>query len=176
MYNTDYSPYYRAIRIHKMGQEKSLPSRCNSIHNYPLTGSSSHKHHNHHHHHSGTTTLSSAVSSVSLAPSFRSTTSTNVSRSTCKSVQRQTKYLKEQLYIKSYLDLEDQDRAARKVFQPKTKGGIRNYTPKILGEKQLNDDPAAGLGGNSSNTNTLSSQQSCSSTTSTLKRDPDAWI
>lgn len=181
---------HRATCIHKMGQEKSLPSRCNSIHNYnyQLTGSS-HRHHRHHHHHhnGGTTTLSSAISSVSLAPSARSSTSTiqtNVSRATCKSVQRQTKYLKEQLYIKSYLDLEDQDRAAKKVFQQKTKTGIRNYTPKILGEKQLNDDDDNNLGSSGgitsagttkSNTNTLSSQ-GCSSATSTLRRDPDAWI
>lgn len=196
-------PRNRATCIHKMGQEKSLPSRCNSIHNYPLTGATHHRntHHRHHHHHhnnntagGATTTLSSAISSVSLAPSARSSTSTihtNASRATCKSVQRQTKYLKEQLYIKSYLDLEDQDRAAKKVFQQKTtKTGIRNYTPKILGEKQLNDDhennnnnhslvnvgvTSAGAGNNKSNTNTLSSQ-GCSSATSTLRRDPDAWI
>lgn len=172
-----------------MGQEKSLPSRCNSIHNYPLTGSTHrhHRHHHHHHHNGGSQTLSSAISSVSLAPSARSSTSTiqtNASRATCKSVQRQTKYLKEQLYIKSYLDLEDQDRAAKKVFQQKTKTGIRNYTPKILGEKQLNDDDnnlvgggvsGAGTNSSKSNTNTLSSQ-GCSSATSTLRRDPDAWI
>lgn len=167
-----------------MGQEKSLPSRCNSIHNYPLTGST-HRRHHHHHHNGGSQTLSSAISSVSLAPSARSSTSTiqtNASRATCKSVQRQTKYLKEQLYIKSYLDLEDQDRAAKKVFQQKTKTGIRNYTPKILGEKQLNDDEhnlvgggVSGAGNNKSNTNTLSSQ-GCSSATSTLRKDPDAWI
>lgn len=188
MFKTD--PPHRATCLHKMGQEKSLPSRCNSIHNYPLTGSThrQHRHHHHHHHHNGgSQTLSSAISSVSLAPSTRSSTSTiqtNASRVTCKSVQRQTKYLKEQLYIKSYLDLEDQDRAAKKVFQQKTKTGIRNYTPKILGEKQLNDDENNNLGGGgggggsskSSNTNTLSSQ-GCSSATSTLRRDSsDAWI
>lgn len=166
-----------------MGQEKSLPSRCNSIHNYPLTGST-HRHHHHHHRHNlsvggGSTTLSSAISSVSLAPSARSTSTihTNVSRATCKSVQRQTKYLKEQLYIKSYLDLEDEDRAAKKAFQT-TKTGIRNYTPKILGEKQLNDDNSLAGGdttSSKSNTNTLSSQ-GCSSATSTLRKDSDAWI
>lgn len=153
-----------------------------------MTGSA-HRHHHHRHNLSGggSTTLSSAISSVSLAPSARSSTSTihtNVSRATCKSVQRQTKYLKEQLYIKSYLDLEDEDRAAKKVFQQKTKTGIRNYTPKILGEKQLNDDnnrASSGAGdtsSNKSNTNTLSStaSQGCSSATSTLRKDSDAWI
>lgn len=180
--------YNRATCLHKMGQEKSLPSRCNSIQNYPLTGSTNRQHRHHHHHHGGSTTLSSAISSVSLSPSTRSSTSTihtNASRTTCKSVQRQTKYLKEQLYIKSYLDLEDQDRAAKKVFEQKTKTGIRNYTPKILGEKQLNDDQnnlvgCSGIKGtcnnnNKSNTNTLVSQ-GCSSATSTLRRDPDSWI
>lgn len=198
---------------HKMGQEKSLPSRCNSIHHdYPsLTGTHhsgtttssgssatannphhthhSHKNHHHHHHHHrssvGSGALSSAVSSVSLAPSTRSSTSTintNYSRASYKSVQRQTKYLNEQLYIKSYLDLEDQDRLAKKVFQQTTtKSGIRNYTPKILGEKQLNDNSSNSSGFCS---NTLSSQTSSSVSNSntltsngTLKsRDVDAWI
>lgn len=44
---------------------------------------------------------------------------------------KQTKYLKEQLYIKSYLDIVEADRLARNQFKA-AKPGIRNYTPKIL--------------------------------------------
>lgn len=167
----------------EMGQEKSLPSRCNSIHNYPLTGTHHHNHHHHHHHQtlSGPTTLSSAASSVSLARSAVSNTSTvhtNCSRATYKSVERQTKYLKEQLYIKSYLDLEEQDRNAKKLFQQTTKSGIRNYTPKILGEKQLNDNNN-NCYGSSSNLNTLTSQSSSlggSNSNTLTKKDVDVWI
>ncbi|GAB0093759.1 Glucose-methanol-choline oxidoreductase [Sergentomyia squamirostris] len=98
-----------------MGQEKSLPSRCNSVQDY----------------HSSTSNSSVSTTTRSIA-----STSTSSSRYSCKSVERQTKYLKEQLYIKSYLDIEEQDRNAKKQFTPATRtNGIRNYRPKILGEK-----------------------------------------
>uniref|UniRef100_A0A1B0DFC5 Glucose-methanol-choline oxidoreductase C-terminal domain-containing protein n=1 Tax=Phlebotomus papatasi TaxID=29031 RepID=A0A1B0DFC5_PHLPP len=86
-----------------MGQEKSLPSRCNSVQDYHSSTSSS----------SGSTTTRSIAS-----------TSTASSRYSCKSVERQTKYLKEQLYIKSYLDIEEQDRNAKQQFTPSRANGI----------------------------------------------------
>uniref|UniRef100_A0A8D8MNJ7 (northern house mosquito) hypothetical protein n=3 Tax=Culex pipiens TaxID=7175 RepID=A0A8D8MNJ7_CULPI len=122
------------MSFNKMGQEKSLPSRCTSAHDY--------HHHHHHHHHHHTTSLASSTGSKSSAapsrsPSTASTTSSASSASAAssyKSVERQTKYLNEHLYIKSYLDIEEEDRNAKLLFQKVRPGGIRNYTPKILSE------------------------------------------
>lgn len=71
-------------------------------------------------------TLSTTVSNRTIQPS----TNTAISKRSS-SEAKQTKYLKEQLYIKSYLDIVEQDRLAQSVFQT-AKPGIRNYTPKIL--------------------------------------------
>lgn len=62
------------------------------------------------------------------------TTTTTRGTTQPKPESKQTKYLKEQLYIKSYLDIVEQDRTARSHF-PAAKPGIRNYTPKILVEE-----------------------------------------
>ena len=78
--------------------------------------------------------LTSGVGCSSSSTSSRSTKSTSVS-SSYKSVDRQTKYLNEHLYIKSYLDIEEEDRNAKQSFKAAPAGGIRNYTPKILSEK-----------------------------------------
>lgn len=101
----------------KMGQEKSLPDRCNSSHDY----------------HSTTATIQRPPS---RAPS---TTTTKSSRSTYSTAEKQAKYLKEQLYIKSYLDIVEQDQTAKNQFQP-AKPGIRNYTPKIYVDKPRQKD------------------------------------
>lgn len=67
-------------------------------------------------------------------PGVGSSTSTATPPEPKNQESKQTKYLKEQLYIKSYLDIVEQDRTARSHF-PAAKPGIRNYTPKILVEK-----------------------------------------
>lgn len=100
-----------------MGQEKSLPGRCNSSHDY----------------HSTATTIQRPPS---RAPS---TATTKSARSTYSTAEKQAKYLKEQLYIKSYLDIVEQDQTAKTNFQP-AKPGIRNYTPKIYVDKPRQKD------------------------------------
>lgn len=98
-----------------MGQEKSVPVRCNSAQTFRTT--------------------QSTKSCVSRAPSCTPSTQSITSKTSYKSVERQAKYLNEHLYIKSYLDIEEDERNARQNFQPAPQG-IRNYTPKILNEKK----------------------------------------
>ncbi|XP_055845342.1 bromodomain-containing protein DDB_G0270170 [Episyrphus balteatus] len=69
--------------------------------------------------------------SVSIASSVPS------SRDSHKSVHKQKDYLDHHLYIKSYLDIVEEDEKAKEHFQT-AKPGIRNYTPKILAEKTAN--------------------------------------
>ena len=134
-----------------MGQEKSLPDRCNSIQTTPsrpatisstqsaqkpYTSSAS----THHSSGNSSSTNNSIISSrpPSRAPSTTKSCSslytTSYSTTSSTSTQKQTKYLKQQLYIKSYLDIVEQDKTARNQFQS-AKPGIRNYKPKILVEK-----------------------------------------
>lgn len=100
-----------------MGQEKSLPDRCNSAQYYQ------------------------APSTVSRSPSYTpsssstATKASKTSKASYTSIESQTNYLKHQLYIKSYLDIADQDRHARDLFRPAARPGLRNYTPKILEEQ-----------------------------------------
>lgn len=91
-----------------MGQEKSLPDRCNSAQYY-------------------------VPSTVSRSPSY-SPSSASTTKTTYSTAEKQAKYLKQQLYIKSYIDIAEQDQNAQKHFKP-TRPGLRNYTPKILNEK-----------------------------------------
>lgn len=81
-------------------------------------------------------TLSTRLSSATTTGKSSTTTArdhaANKRYSASAADSKQTKYLKEQLYIKSYLDIVERDRRAREQFQP-AKPGIRNYTPKILG-------------------------------------------
>lgn len=167
-----------------MGNEKSLPDRCNSTQTSYLSHNYDHHHHQQLHksrnhpvvtfrhsisnfststastddHPASTynsynssrppsrapsTTKSYASSSAYSTTGSACTLSTTVSNRTVQpstntiaskkshSESKQTKYLKEQLYIKSYLDIVEQDRLAQSNFKT-AKPGIRNYTPKIL--------------------------------------------
>lgn len=119
-----------------MGQEKSLPDRCNSVQTAYRTSTSPSSIISRPPSRAPSSTKSYAPSAYST--STQVTVKTSVSNSSASSSRttdsQQTKYLKEQLYIKSYLDIAEQDRTARSLFQP-AKPGIRNYTPKILVEK-----------------------------------------
>lgn len=64
---------------------------------------------------------------------------TNATSSSEKSTKQQTKYLNEHLYIKSYLDIEEEKVRNRRVLNEKTRSGLRNYTPKILTLNSSND-------------------------------------
>ncbi|XP_020812210.1 glucose dehydrogenase [FAD, quinone]-like [Drosophila serrata] len=107
----------------------------------------------------------SSVSSLSISSSSRSSSSTSSSSSTRgsapsslvsskssnRSLDKQKHYLHHHLYIKSYLDILEEDERARAHFKSARPGGIRNYTPKIL---------ATGSGNNSSD----STISTCNST------------
>ncbi|XP_017142567.1 glucose dehydrogenase [FAD, quinone]-like [Drosophila miranda] len=54
------------------------------------------------------------------------------SKSSNRSLDKQKHYLSHHLYIKSYLDILEEDERARAHFKSARPGGIRNYTPKIL--------------------------------------------
>lgn len=117
-----------------MGQEKSLPDRCNSVQTTYRTVSSTIPRPPSC---APSSTKSYASSAYSTATTSTSSTSASCSstESTTSTESKQTKYLKKQLYIKSYLDIAEQDRTARNNF-PAAKPGLRNYTPKILLEKE----------------------------------------
>lgn len=51
-----------------------------------------------------------------------------------KSLAKQKEYLEHHLYIKSYLDILEEDEIARSQYKVAKPGGIRNYTPKILAD------------------------------------------
>ncbi|KAH8343230.1 hypothetical protein KR059_007060 [Drosophila kikkawai] len=85
----------------------------------------------------------SSVSSLSISSSSRSSSSTSSSSRGCpsslvsskssnRSLDKQKHYLHHHLYIKSYLDILEEDERARAHFKSARPGGIRNYTPKIL--------------------------------------------
>jgi choline dehydrogenase len=134
-----------------MGQEKSLPVRCTPTstilhnNNYRISQISSKTAHSAV---SATSSNSSAISTSSQDSSNTTGATTTLnskltrppsstSRTSYKTpVDRQSKYLSEHLYIKSYLDIEEEDRNAKKNFHPAPQGGIRNYKPKIISEKQ----------------------------------------
>lgn len=65
-----------------------------------------------------------------------------------KSLAKQKEYLEHHLYIKSYLDILEEDEKARAEYKVAKPGGIRNYKPKILSDISLstsapvrNEDP-----------------------------------
>lgn len=60
-----------------------------------------------------------------------------VSTKSNKSLQKQKDYLDHHLYIKSYLDILEEDQKAKAQYKVAKPGGIRNYTPKILAEVPL---------------------------------------
>ncbi|XP_037727490.1 GATA zinc finger domain-containing protein 7-like isoform X1 [Drosophila subpulchrella] len=95
---------------------------------------------------------SSASSSRSSSSSSRGCPSSLVSSKSNRSLDKQKHYLSHHLYIKSYLDILEEDERARAHFKSARPGGIRNYTPKILasGESSI-------TGNSSSNTNTTAS-------------------
>lgn len=101
-----------------MGQEKSLPSRCNST-----TIS----------HHSSAASSTSLNSTKSLTPSRSPSTAS--SSASYKSVEQQKKYLNEHLYIKSYLEIDKEEHLAKAQLFQQIRPGIRNYKPKILKDK-----------------------------------------
>lgn len=117
-----------------MGQEKSLPDRCNSVQTTYRTVSSRISRPPSRAPSSTKSYASSAYSTGTTATASTSTSSSSA-KTSGSTESKQTKYLKKQLYIKSYLDIVEQDRAARNNF-PAAKPGIRNYTPKILVEKE----------------------------------------
>ncbi|KAI8033267.1 hypothetical protein M5D96_013983 [Drosophila gunungcola] len=75
---------------------------------------------------------SSASSSRSSSSSSRGCPSSLVSSKSNRSLDKQKHYLSHHLYIKSYLDILEEDERARAHFKSARPGGIRNYTPKIL--------------------------------------------
>lgn len=72
-----------------------------------------------------------STSSIVSCATERST-QTSASSSSEKSTKQQTKYLNEHLYIKSYLDIEEEKTRNNRVLSEKSRSGLRNYTPKIL--------------------------------------------
>ncbi|XP_037931862.1 uncharacterized protein LOC119666654 [Teleopsis dalmanni] len=91
-------------------------------------------------------------SSVSSGASSSSASSTSgcsislVSSKSNKSLDKQKNYLNHHLYIKSYLDILEEDEKARAHYKPGKPGGIRNYTPKILSDAALSvSAPAVGF-------------------------------
>jgi choline dehydrogenase len=109
-----------------MGQEKSLPSRCNSA-------SISH--------HSSAASSTSLNSTKSLTPSRSPSTASSSVSSTAsyKSIEQQTKYLNEHLYIKSYLEIDKEHIVKSQLFN-QIRPGIRNYKPKILKDKLIQEE------------------------------------
>lgn len=74
----------------------------------------------------------------SSAASVTSGGSTSVvSSKSSKSLQKQKEYLDHHLYIKSYLDILEEDQKASAQYKVAKPGGIRNYTPKILADVAL---------------------------------------
>ncbi|BFG02840.1 glucose dehydrogenase [Drosophila madeirensis] len=75
----------------------------------------------------------SSLSALSSSGSSCSRSSSLVSSSKShRSLDKQKHYLSHHLYIKSYLDILEEDERARAHFKSARPGGIRNYTPKIL--------------------------------------------
>lgn len=74
----------------------------------------------------------SSRSSSTSSNSSRGCPSSLLSSKSNKSLDKQKHYLSHHLYIKSYLDILEEDERARAHFKSARPGGIRNYTPKIL--------------------------------------------
>lgn len=108
---------------------------------------------------------SSATSSSSLCSTSACgcSTSSNQSRS---SLDQKKNYLCKHLYIKSYLDILEEDEKAHAHFKSAKPGGIRNYKPKILGETALSTSAPQSTGFSISSNN-LKLREKC-------KEDP--WI
>ncbi|XP_059224164.1 putative uncharacterized protein DDB_G0277255 [Stomoxys calcitrans] len=87
-----------------------------------------------------------------------------VSSKSNKSVQKQKDYLDHHLYIKSYLDILEEDQRASAQYKVAKPGGIRNYKPKILAEVSLSTSAPV----------TTSTISAFSKHKSKLKEDP--WI
>lgn len=83
-----------------------------------------------------------------------------ISSKSNKSLQKQKDYLDHHLYIKSYLDILEEDQKAKAQYKVAKPGGIRNYTPKILADVSLSSSAPV--------TNGFSKQKS------KIKDDP--WI
>lgn len=83
-------------------------------------------------HCSSLSSLSSSAVSSSSASSSSGCPSSLVSSKSSRSLDKQKQYLSHHLYIKSYLDILEEDERARAHFKSARPGGIRNYTPKIL--------------------------------------------
>ncbi|XP_067637866.1 uncharacterized protein [Eurosta solidaginis] len=84
---------------------------------------------------SSANSTSSSVYSTSACGCAKSVaSSTDRSRS---SLDHTKKYLCHHLYIKSYLDILEEDEKARAQFKTAKPGGIRNYKPKILSNTAL---------------------------------------
>lgn len=84
-------------------------------------------------HCSSLSSLSSSAISSSSASSSSGCPSSLLSSKSGRSLDKQKHYLSHHLYIKSYLDILEEDERARAHFKSARPGGIRNYTPKILG-------------------------------------------
>lgn len=84
-------------------------------------------------HCSSLSSLSSSAVSSSSASSSSGCPSSLASSKSNRSLDKQKQYLSHHLYIKSYLDILEEDERARAHFKAARPGGIRNYTPKILG-------------------------------------------
>lgn len=138
-----------------MGQEKSLPDCCNYKREHKdSTKSNSRKTFSHSkyanrtfpplpapHHSSNTQYSNSEIRDLNCLAASKSyslkhtSTSSTISSLSKQSKDTQKDYLEHHLYIKSYLDILDEDNKAKKKFKP-ARPGIRNYTPKILSNQQ----------------------------------------
>ncbi|XP_053951168.1 uncharacterized protein LOC128858715 [Anastrepha ludens] len=112
---------------------------------------------------------SSATSTSSLCSTSACGCSTSVESSSNQSrtsLDQKKNYLCRHLYIKSYLDILEEDEKARAEFKSARPGGIRNYKPKILGETALSSSAPHSTGFSISSSN-LKLREKC-------KEDP--WI
>ncbi|XP_020714325.1 A-agglutinin anchorage subunit [Ceratitis capitata] len=112
---------------------------------------------------SSATSSSSLCSTSACCCATSVTSSSNQSRS---SLDQKKNYLCKHLYIKSYLDILEEDEKARAQFKSARPGGIRNYKPKILGEATLSSSAPHSTGFSISSSN-LKLREKC-------KEDP--WI
>ncbi|XP_011208326.2 uncharacterized protein LOC105229615 [Bactrocera dorsalis] len=112
---------------------------------------------------------SSATSSSSLCSTSACGCSTSVASSSNQSrssLDQKKNYLCRHLYIKSYLDILEEDEKARAHFKSAKPGGIRNYKPKILSDSALSTSAPQSTGFSISSNN-LKLREKC-------KEDP--WI
>ncbi|XP_036339669.1 uncharacterized protein LOC118748997 [Rhagoletis pomonella] len=112
---------------------------------------------------SSATSTSSLCSTSPCVCSTSVASSSNLSRS---SLNHKKNYLCRHLYIKSYLDILEEDEKARAQFKSARPGGIRNYKPKILSETVLSTSAPHSTGFSISSSN-LKLREKC-------REDP--WI